>query len=531
MFQRHFRVAEWVTEKGGLRMGGRVEMSTSRLTAVILLLATAVSAAPARSPNLVLIVGDDHRNEAYGAYGGKLARTPNLDRMAASGARFDRAYANSPMCTPSRQSFLTGRYPHAVGVTLLRHALGEEAYTLAERLREAGYRTGAFGKMHFNSNRRHGFEVHRTPGEFRNKYGERPGDRPLPQGLDVLPAWRPFKDPARIWLNGFYRPLGRYDDEMAGTWYARQAVAFMEAHRDEPFFVQVGFHEPHSPFWFPVEFANRYDPKQMPVPTPGPEDAGQIPEVFADLAHDDKQGIIASYLTSVAFLDLNVGRVLTAIEELGLAENTLVVYLGDHGYHLGEHGRFEKHCFYERAVRAPLVVSFPGRIRPGTSSKALVEFVDIVPTVLDYLGVPFVRSEPPPHDLHGFSLRPLIEGKVGRVRDAVFSEYQHTEESMVRTERYKLIYRTSKAATDWYKPVEPPEGRGVKLFDLRADAEEMHNVATDPANAQIVSALLDRLVAWYRRNPPKNEPPPPNLSRLEFLDWAIAPRDVPATGR
>ncbi len=507
----------------------------SRLIGCIVSLAAVSLAQGAQTtrPNVLIIVADDHRYEAYGAYGSKLAQTPNLDRLAASGVRFDRAYANSPMCTSSRQSFLTGRYPHAVGVTLLRHALDDEAWTLAERLREAGYRTGAFGKMHFNSSKRHGFEVHRTPREAQKRFREHGSDRPLPEGLDVLPPWRPFRDHARIWLNGFYRPLGRYDDDMPDTWYAREAISFMKAHADEPFFVQVGFHEPHSPFWFPVEFAGRYDPKDMPVPTPGPEDAGQIPKIFVDLTHEDKQGIIASYHTSVAFLDLNVGRVLSVLDELNLADNTLVVYLGDHGYHLGEHGRFEKHCFYERAVRAPLVMRFPGRIQAGASTEALVEFVDIAPTVLDYLGVPFDRDEGPVRDLHGFSLQPLVEGRISAVRDAVFSEYQPTEEAMIRTERYKLIYGTSNDDVNWlgYEPVERPRGPEVKLFDLARDPEEMHNAARDPAKAQIVSVLLDKLVEKYRRISPKGEPPPPDLSRLEFLDWAIAPRNVPGRGK
>lgn len=503
-------------------------MSRWLVCAVFVVAAIPALAEAARRPNVVLIVGDDHRNEACGAYGGRLAQTPNLDRLAASGVRFDRAYANSPMCTSSRQSFLTGRYPHSVGVTLLRHVLGDEIHTLADRLGQVGYRTGAFGKMHFNSSLLHGFEVHRTPREFWAKFGKRSGP-PLPEGMEVLPKWRPFKDPARIWLNGLYRPVGRYDDEMPGTWYARQAIAFMTEHRREPFFVQVGFHQPHSPFRFPVEFADRYDPKRMPVPMPGPEDGGQIPKIFVDLTTEDKQGIKASYMTSVAFLDLNVGRVLTAIKELGLADDTLVVYLGDHGYHLGEHGRFEKHCFYDRAVRAPLVMRFPGRIDAARSTEALVEFVDIAPTVLDYLGVPFKRNAAPPRDLHGFSLRPLIEGRVARLREAAFSEYQPTQEAMVRTERYKLVYHTGSPDLNWmgYEPVEPPQGRTVKLFDLAADPEEMHNAAYDADSSQIVSAMLDQLVQWYRQHPPKDEQPPANLSRLDFLDWAITPRDVP----
>jgi len=474
---------------------------------VVFMAAGPLPSAEARRPNVVLIVGDDHQNDIYGAYGSKLARTPNLDRLATEGVRFDRAYCNSPMCSSSRQSFLTGRYPHAVGVTLLRHVLDESSYTLAERLGEAGYRTGAFGKMHFNSSQRHGFDLHRTPREFHKKHGKR-GNRSLPDGVEVLPAWRPGKDHARIWLNGFYRPFSRYDDEMPGTWYAREAIAFMQAHRDEPFFVQIGFHQPHSPFRFPVEFRGRHDPQGMPVPSIGPEDVPQIPKCFADLTFADKQGIIASYYTATAYLDLNVGRVLSAIDELGLRDETLVVYLGDNGYHLGQHGRFEKHCLYERAVRVPLVMRFPGRISADTSTRALVEFVDVVPTVLDYLGLP-------------------IEDKTKQVREVAFSEYQHTEIAMARTRTHKLAYRTSKAADDWmlYEPLIPPRGRGVFLYDLRTDPDELHNVADDPANAKLVSHLLDRLADWYRRTPPVGAPPPEGLSREDFLDWAIAPRE------
>jgi hypothetical protein len=155
------------------------------------------------SSDLVLIiVGDDHTCDGLGAYGSKLAHTPSLDRLAAQGVRFDRAYCNTPICSPSRQSFLCGRYPQTVGVTLLSHALDDSAYTLAHRLREAGYRTGAFGKMHFNSNRSHGFEVFKPESAYHAWDRSHP-HRPLPEGLQILPpVFRPFQDPARVWLNG-----------------------------------------------------------------------------------------------------------------------------------------------------------------------------------------------------------------------------------------------------------------------------------------------------------------------------------------
>jgi choline-sulfatase len=278
-----------------------------------------------------------------------------------------------------------------------------------------------------------------------------------------------------------------------------------------------------------VDFAqkDRFPPAGMPVPEVAPGDRGQIPKIFTDLTPAQKQGIVASYYTSVAYLDLNIGRVLAALDHEGIANDTLVVYLGDNGYHLGHHGRFEKHTLYERCVRVPLILRFPGRIKAGRSTSALVELVDVVPTVLDYLGVPR-GPVGPPHDLHGHSLRPLIEERVDRVRDVAFSEYLHTEEAMARTDRYKLIYRTQRAPVDWYEPVETPRGRAVRLYDLQADPEEFRDIANDPASAKTVSDLLDRLAGWYRRTPPMGETPPANLSREEFLDWAIAARNRPS---
>jgi len=485
----------------------------------------------ARRPNFVFIVSDDHRADVYGAAGNELVQTPNLDRLAANGVRFTRAYCNSPVCACSRQSFLTGRYPHSTGVTLLRHCFKDDAYTLAHRLREAGYRTGAFGKMHFNTNKRYGFDVHKTTREFILKIDRERQHRQLPQGVEILPPWKPFRDPACIWLNAFYRPYGRYDDEMPASWYVAEAIKFMKEHRDEPFYVQLGFHQPHSPFRFPVEFRNRHNPEDFEVPVIGPEDVPQIPKIFAPLTVSDKQGIAASYYTAVAYLDKKIGEVLAAIDQLGLTNDTLVIYIGDHGYHLGEHGRIEKHCMYERCVRAPLVIRFPGRIRRNMTSDALAEFVDIVPTVLDYLGIPAVKDAKAPRDLHGYSLRPIIEGKKDKLRDMVFSEFNPTQRAMAVTERYKLIYFTGKI-TDWmgYDPVIEPTGREIRLYDLQNDPNEFQNIANHPTHKKIADKMMNFLVDVYKKTPPMDDPlPDKQMSQKEFLDWAIAPRNVPDT--
>ncbi len=488
---------------------------------VAALLGTAVPAGlAAERPNVLVIIGDDHAPYVFGAYGNKQVRTPSLDRLAAQGVRFNRAYCNSPMCTPSRQSFLTGKLPHTVGVTLLRTALKAREVTLADILSARGYETRAIGKMHFNSRLTHGFDRHIDGPEHR-AFLKAQAARPLPEDLPVLPRWRPFKDHARVWLNGFYRPLGRYDAEMQSTFLANEAAAFIKAKRDAPYLLFVSFREPHSPFHFPVEYAKRYDPQKMPVGRVGPEDDGQIPAIFRDLTDAEKRGIVASYYTSVTFLDKNIGLVLDALDRSGQADRTLVVYLGDHGYSLGHHGRFEKHCFYEPAVRSPLMFRFPNRYPAGEASDALVEFADIVPTVLDVCGVPA------PTDLWGRSVNGILSGESRAHRDFIFSEYLENEEAMIRTAQFKFIYtRGKRERKDGYATGRPLPGRTRRLYDVVADPDEMHNLAAASEHEQTVAKLEARMLDVFARTQrPGTEPPPPNLRGADLLDWYLVPRD------
>src|SRR6185369_11301712 len=190
---------------------------------------------------------------------------------------------------------------------------------------------------------------------------------------------------------------------------------------DAPFFLMVSFYEPHSPFHFPVEFAGWHKADEFTASKVGPEDDWQIPEIFRGLTDREKQGIAAAYYTSVEFLDKNVGIVLDALEKAGLAENTLVVAIGDHGYMLGQHGRFEKHCGYDPAIRVPLVMRYAGKINPAQSTTALVELIDVVPTVLEFCGL----SIPPA--VQGKSLVRVLSGQATSHRDHVTIEYAENE--------------------------------------------------------------------------------------------------------
>jgi arylsulfatase A-like enzyme len=490
-------------------------------------------------PNVLWICADDLATYACSTYGGKQARTPNIDRLAARGMRFNRAFCNSPVCTASRQSFLTGRYPRTIGVTQLSTPLPESETTLAELLKGAGYETAAIGKMHFNSPLRHGFDLRLDTADFQRVLKER-GARPLPEGVAVLPPWRPFRDPASVWLNSEALPFGAVTADMAGTWFTEQAVKLLETRRSAsplksqgssprpqaagtPFLLMVSFYEPHSPFHFPVEYAGRHRPEEFSVPAVGADDDQQIPAIFRDLSDREKQGIAAAYHTSVEFLDRNVGTLLEALDRTGEADNTLVIFTGDHGYLLGHHGRFEKHCCFEEAIRAPLCVSLPGRIGRAEQCDALVEFIDIAPTILETCGVAI------PERVQGRSLAALTSGQSQSHRDAVFIEYSENEEAAIRTDRWKFIYGTSqRERKDGYTTGRPLPGRTIRLYDLKSDPHELTNLADRPEQSDRVTGFTRQLADHLRRTARQPELIPPSEDVHAILDFCLAARDVEA---
>ena len=508
----------------------RAALKSTALAAIVLaswLVATSAAAADEGKPrpNILVICADDHAAYVTGAYGNSRVRTPNIDRLASGGILFERAYCNSPVCTASRQSFLTGRYPRSLGVTRLETPLPAETATLATTLAAAGYDTAAIGKMHFNSQLSHGFDLRVDLPDYQAWLKRQPAET-LPEGLAVQGAWRPFRDPARVWLNSECRPMGMSDARMDASYLAARAEEYLQSPREKPFYLVVSFYEPHSPYRFPVEYRGRHAASEFEVPRVGPEDDNQIPAVFRDLTDDEKRGIAVAYYTSVEFMDQKVGRVLEALERSGKARDTLVIYLGDHGYMLGQHGRFEKYVSYEEAVRVPLVMRLPERIPSGACSNAFVELVDLVPTVYDLCGLP-ADSRVDGRSLCGV----LLEG-VQEHRDHVIVEYAPNDEVMIRDDRWKLVYeRNLRRRKDGYDPERPLVPHLVRPYDLDHDPQEMTNVAGDPANADTVKrlkgSLVDRLVRTAR------EPPlvPRTDDAMAILDFCVRPRDVGRMGK
>ncbi len=475
-----------------------------------------------RKPNLLFLIADDHAGYVLGVDGNTRAETPVLDRLASQSTRFAANYCNAPVCTPSRQSILTGQLPHSAGVTVLETPLDESKPTLAKNLDAAGYFTAVYGKMHFNrpgTPGMHGFQVACTEDVDKTRWLHDVGPEHVPEGIHTKPPWHPFHDPARIWLNADDLPFPRDEAEMRNTWTAQRACEFLEAHRSDPFALWVSFQTPHSPFDFPIEDRNHFEPRSFPVPEVGPEDPPQIPLIFRGLSAADKQGIIAAYYTSVAFLNRSLEMVLAKLDALGLDRDTLVVYMADHGYSLGQHGRFEKHCCYDPALRVPLMMRWPGRIAPGVV-RDFTESVDVPPTLLDLLGVePFELN-------HGQSLRAYVEGKrASKPRQEIFSEYLENEEACIRTTEWKFVQCSGRRArTDGYITDNPTPGRYYHLYDLQRDPGEFHNLAD--RHPELVRKFSSDMLKIFRNTHPEAHQEPEKLADAEAIDWYLRPRDA-----
>ncbi|GAB2777665.1 choline-sulfatase [Rhabdobacter roseus] len=471
--------------------------------------------------HIVFIIGDDHSTDVLGCYGNPRIRTPHLDEMARRGVRFTHAFANSPVCTPSRQSFLTGKLPHATGVTLLQTPFPEEQTTLADHLKPLGFTSAVIGKNHFNNKLNHGFD-HRIEGREYLAHRQAHPPRKIPDELRTKGTWRPFKDPARIWLNADALPAPYYDADAEGTFYANQAVEFIQKHRDGRFCLWLGFKEPHSPFDFPIEYTGQYKPEDMVLPQGSPEDDRWIPLVFKDLTDDEKRGIIAAYYTSVTYLDKNVGLVLNALREQQLEQDTIVVYIGDHGYLLNDHKRFEKHTMWEPAVKAPLLIQTGGRLGANRTSDALVEFIDLVPTLTEAVGVKSIEG------VQGKSLVPLLKQAEKRAgekhqpgkehREYVFSEFLVDNKVMLRSRDWKYVFTSGKSDLgQGYETGHGAPGITHWLYDLKNDPHETRNLAPSGRHDRLIQTMQRELIARFRATHPYQHQVPKNLPLVEQL--------------
>ncbi len=455
---------------------------------------------PAR-PNVLFLCIDDLRPE-LGCYD-RPAVTPSIDRLAEEGVVFERAYCQVALCKPSRVSVLLGRRPATTGVwgfgQELRDRVGSAA-TLPQLFREAGYFTAAVGKIE-----------HEPP--FDAASWSVPVWQPDGgQQFWALPASRRVvaEERARIEATGRQvratQALGPAveaadapDDAYPDGQVAARAVELLREHRAEPFFLAVGFYKPHLPFVAPRRYWDLHDREEAdvefraaraPVPEIAVRTAGEI-GAYAGIALRRgerlpsalERELVHGYRACASFVDAQVGRVLDELESLGLADDTIVVLWGDHGYHLGEHGLWTKFTNFEVAARAPLIVRSPGVASARTS--ALVELVDLFPTLAELAGLDA------PSGLEGQSLAPLLADPRTSWKRAAFTEFRRGDGSLgrsARTQRHRLTVWTT------------PDGRelGAELYDHAQDPHEVRNLAAEAASAELLAELRALLDAGWR---------------------------------
>lgn len=434
---------------------------------------SAGTAAPGRL-NMLLIVADD-LNASLGCYGNPVVRTPNIDRLAARGVRFDRAYVQSPLCNPSRVSILSGLRPDTTGVfdlkTPPRTHLKDHVF-LPQYFRHAGYYTAMIGKIYHTGDR---FE---DPASWDLEIREF-GKKPLPEDSYAMfdAAGQPWKtDHSWSWNR-----LKTVDAETPDGQVARRAIDLLEKGRPagKPFFLAVGFRRPHSPYAAPAGYFDQYPTAEMRLPVEPPGHVSSIPR--AALTYDPAlpvpperaREVIAAYNACVTFVDAQVGLIMESLDRNRLWDNTIVVFMGDHGYHLGEHGMWHKRSLFEESARAPLIVAGPG-IESNAVAPSPVEFLNLYPTLLEMAGMD------PPSKLQGISMAPLLKNPQTAWDHPAFTQIDREEEGFrgrsVRTERWRY--------TEW------DQGRkGRQLYDHNADPGEFVNLADDPRHTATVAHL------------------------------------------
>lgn len=442
-------------------------------------------------PNIVIMFVDQLRWSEVGCYGNEVIRTPHLDRLAAEGVRFTHAFTNFPSCSPARSTIISGRQARSNGVYANTNELQSTGRpinrdtTLPETLAAVGYTTAMIGKWHLT---------------------------PTPKTLGFQMAWR-----GGLWPGG--------DGYMRGSWRAEGGIGknhqyegytlvhqaelaadFMRSHRDRPFFLYLTPSPPHMPIAsLPEPYKSMYDPAKVPI-RPNVWKDGQLPfdekwfKIYLGEHHPTTlpagislRDLYAMYYGQVTGVDDWAGRVLASIKELGLEDNTIVLFTSDHGDLLGSHQLYNKNEHYDEAIRVPFLARWPGKFKPVVQAKQIISFVDVMPTLLDLCGV---KS---PDTVQGTSLAPVLLQHKETVGENV-AYIETTVNEGVRTGRY--VYYCNRRAFD-----------REHLFDVDKDSYQMKDVISDPAYQAVVAELRAKTKAWRQRTPSVKPLDEPGLAR------------------
>jgi len=474
-------------------------------------------------PNVVFIMADQLRATALEMYRPNTCPTPSLERLAASGVRYEHAITPHPLCVPARTAIMTSRYPHSTGSRLNETFMPEGANHAFRIWSGEGFKTGLIGKNHcFKLNE----DIEMLDVYCEITHGGRSELVASPKGMEWV---RPIEaiDAAHEARTNIprqspriaYRVTDGPEEDYGTAVIAAQTVQFLEESHDEPFALWVSFPDPHEPYEVPRRYADMFPPESIELP-PWPEDEfdetaperNRVLKRMLDLTQDDEldvRGVISTYYAMTRFVDDGVGQILDALERLDLSDNTIVVFTADHGDFMGEHGMIVKGgVFYDSLTRVPLIVSYPGVVPGGEIDASMVNTIDILPTLLRLQGI-----DAPP-EMQG---EPLPTATDALPRDEAFSEYGAggPEYTMADLEMLPEPYgyptliknlwareaagRRKMVRTRRWKYVHDAMGGEDELYDLVNDPWESRNVVSDSGNAAVVSEMRLRLADWMIR--------------------------------
>ncbi len=432
----------------------------------------------AERPNILFIMSDDHAAHAISAYGSKINKTPNIDRIGKEGMRFSNCFVVNSICTPSRAAILTGKYSHINGVPVFNRFDGSQ-WTVSKELQRAGYHTGMIGKWHLQSD---------------------------PTGFDswtVLPGQGKYHNPDFLTSDGRKTINGYATDIITDM-----SIDFLEKRpKDKPFFLMCHHKAPHRPWEPDAKHAKLFENVEIPEPATfnddyknrsaaateatmridrdlKPDDVKQEPPAGLspkELKHWKYERYMRDYLACIASVDDNIGRLLDYLEKNGLSKNTIVIYTSDQGFFLGDHNWFDKRFMYEESLRMPFLIRYPKKIKGGKVNDGMILNVDFAPTFLEYAGVKA------PGEVQGRSIVPLLRGQKPKDwRTSMYYRYYHYPADHkvqphygVRNERYKLIFFNR--INEW------------ELFDLQKDPHELKSVYDDPKYAGVQKKMIREL--------------------------------------
>ena len=455
-------------------------------------------------PNVLMIISDD-LNTDLGSYGHKLVKTPHIDALAKTGMQFNAAYAQYPLCGPSRASFMTSSYPEDTGFTTNQHHIREEmpdVVTLPQALMREGYHTARVGKVyHYGVPKMIGTNGIDDAASWNERYN--------PSGIDHLPkieasiiqiGQKHYKGkPLNMGASLNWLSLKSDDSEHTDYKVASRAINIMSENNPKktgkPFFLAVGFFRPHVPFIAPTKYFDMYPPEQIELVQTRDDDRDDIPvhslpdkPYQLEMSDKTKRKVMQGYYASISFMDAQVGRVIAGLKALNLEQDTIVIFMSDHGYQMGAHDLWMKYDLFEGSSHSPLIISVPGSKTKGQQSNSLVEYVDLYPTITALTGVPT------PDAVMGKSLAPILKEASSKIRQSALT--QSTSRAFVMHSGVgaeKNIDGFS-LRTDRYRYTVWQEGeKGIELYDYQSDPGEFTNLAGKIEYAEIELTMKNML--------------------------------------